>query len=184
MNIRDKIYLSVIGILLAIVITGAIYCNFFYERPDKEWRRYMSLTGKQLTTMWIDIFFDTAYKNGDKNLKSNDCSGAFYLFMNGLGAKLKLRNSWGYREILQQYGYKRRKFKDIRVGDIVTFYRDSKGIGHIGLVSKVCHKTKKYFILEHTKKSNGFDYTAYRWGNGRIAGVYMCSLSFFYGEKI
>lgn len=183
MSKPDKFYIS--G-LIAFGVMAFIYASLYYvgDIPEKEWREYHKLSGKDLTMIVVNQFFYTEYKKGAKNKKKSDCGGMVDYVEKLYGAKNRLMTAWERGQELQKYGYRRRTLESVRERDIIVFHKIA-GSGHVGIVVKVDKKEGKIYYVEQTKKTNGFNYNWVRHVKShRVYGIFFVTPTYFYGESI
>lgn len=183
MSRQDKIGLGAITVLVVLLL---VYMSLYHVKgiPEKRWREFHKITGKELMIMCTKLFFNTEYKNGGKSGGELDCSGAYEKVVKGLGARFKSMNAWSHGQALMKYGYRRRTFDDVQPRDVIVFNR-IQGIGHIGIVVKVDKKSGKIYYWEQTKKTNGYNFNWVKYVKStRVYGIFYVTPSYFYGERL
>ena len=143
-------------------------------------QKYKSMTGKQLTIAWIDIYFYSEYKMNGKIRKNEfDCGIGETDFLRKLGANIVYEDTEMKEQRLKRIVKPYKKINDVQIGDIIIFRRNGD-IGHIALIVKVSKTTLRY--IDINKPDDGPGFKTIFFSDKRIQNIYPMTFDYWCGN--
>jgi hypothetical protein len=146
-----------------------------------------ALSKEELLVKWIELYSSVKYKlNGDIKYKKADCTSAVFLFLKSYGYQGDILNVNSLNKKIKTLRRAnlikvRKKYKEIQLGDLITFRKNKNGIPHIGIIYE---KRNGYICYVDMNASIGMGISRVKYGAYRINKITEISFTLWSGNLL